>query len=132
MEELIEQWLSFAAQDFDVAKHLYDHYYPRPLEIICYHCQQAAEKAIKAVILSCGAPGGLPKSHDLVFLLNQVKNQVNVENIYPAAQILTPYGVMTRYPGEMDVEEHNARRAVDYAGIILDWARENVKRESAE
>ena len=126
MEELIEQWMSFAAQDFNVAKHLYECYYPRPLEIICYHCQQAAEKAIKAVIISQGAPGGVPKSHDLVFLLNQIKNLVNVESIYQEAQALTPYGVTARYPGEMDLEDRNAELAVRYAEAILTWSKENT------
>ena len=49
-----KSWLDFAQEDFVVAKHLYDALYPKPLEIICYHCQQAAEKAIKAVIVSLG------------------------------------------------------------------------------
>ena len=132
MEELIERWMSFAAQDFDVAKHLYDNYYPRPLEIICYHCQQAAEKAIKAVIISQGAPGGVPKSHDLVFLLNQIKNRVYVEDIYQEAAALTPYGVTARYPGEIDLEERNAARAIECAEVILTWARENSKTGSEE
>ena len=47
---------------------------PRPLNVICYHCQQAAEKAIKALIVYFGSQGGMPKVHDLSFLLNQVKN----------------------------------------------------------
>ena len=28
MEELIKEWLRFAKQDFDVAKHLYETFYP--------------------------------------------------------------------------------------------------------
>ena len=32
-----------------------------------YHCQQSAEKAIKAVIVSLHWPTGIPKSHDLLF-----------------------------------------------------------------
>ena len=33
--------------DLGVAKHLNSQYHPKPLEIICYHCQLSAEKAIK-------------------------------------------------------------------------------------
>lgn len=39
-----------AVIDLRVAKHLEETYRPKPLEIICYLCQQAAEKAIKALI----------------------------------------------------------------------------------
>ena len=41
-----------AKHSLGVARHLYETYRPQPLEIICYHCQQAAEKAIKAVIVA--------------------------------------------------------------------------------
>lgn len=37
-KELIQEWINFAEMDFLTAKHLYDHMYPKPLEIICYHC----------------------------------------------------------------------------------------------
>ncbi|MBR6268935.1 MAG: HEPN domain-containing protein [Selenomonadaceae bacterium] len=47
-----KEWLSFATDDLGVAKHLYETYYPRPLAIICFHCQQAAEKAVKSIIFA--------------------------------------------------------------------------------
>lgn len=37
-KELIQEWIDFAKMDFLTAKHLYEHMYPKPLEIICYHC----------------------------------------------------------------------------------------------
>ena len=49
--------IEFAKTDLGVAKHLDEQYYPKPLEIICYHCQQAVDKAIKAIIISYGAQG---------------------------------------------------------------------------
>ena len=53
MEHEDIMWIEFAKTDLGVAKHLDEQYYPKPLEIICYHCQQAAEKAIKAIIILC-------------------------------------------------------------------------------
>ncbi len=72
MTPATKEWYDMAVTDLGVARHLFENYYPKPLEIICYHCQQAAEKAIKAVILYFGAQGGLPKRHDPSFLLNHV------------------------------------------------------------
>ena len=40
-----KEWLAYAKLDLGVAKHLYDKYYPKPLETICFHCQQSVEKA---------------------------------------------------------------------------------------
>jgi len=88
--------------DLGLAKHLESTYYPKPIEIICYHCQQAAEKGIKALIIHYVAEGGMPKLHDLSFLLNQIKNKVSIEDkYYDYADTLTPYEVSIRYPNEL-------------------------------
>ena len=122
MDQETSTWLEMAKTDYGVANHLFDNYYPKPLEIICYHCQQAAEKALKAIIVENGAQGGMPKLHDLSFLLNQIKNQFVVdEKIYDMADTLTPYGVVVRYPSELFIEEHHAKNALKYAKEILDW-----------
>ena len=47
MTKQVREWYEMAAADLGGAKHLDATYYPKPLELICYHCQQAAEKAIK-------------------------------------------------------------------------------------
>ena len=60
------EWLDFAYMDLSAAEHLLT-MRPLPVEIICYHCQQAVEKAIKAIIISYGAQGGMPKKHNLSF-----------------------------------------------------------------
>ena len=78
MTDETKVWLEFAEKDLGVAKHLYDSFYPRPLEIICFHCQQSAEKAVKALIIHLGAHGGLPKLHDVSFLMLQIKNMVDI------------------------------------------------------
>ena len=91
MDKVFHWWLSVAETDLGVARHLYESYHPKPLEIICYHCQQSAEKAIKAVIIAHGAQGGMPKLHDLSFLLNQIKNMAEIdERYYDYADTLTP------------------------------------------
>ncbi|MBR5760262.1 MAG: HEPN domain-containing protein [Thermoguttaceae bacterium] len=96
-----KEWLSYAESDLGVADHLFKTYRPKPLEIICFHCQQAAEKAVKSIIVLKGSQGGLPKRHDLFLLLNQVKNMVKIdEKFYDYADVLTPYGIAMRYPNE--------------------------------
>ena len=122
-EELM--WLDFAKTDLGVARLLNEKYYPKPLEIICYHCQQAAEKAIKAVIIFHGAQGGMPKKHNLSFLLDQLSNAVNIpEKYYDYADILTPYGVAVRYPNELRIEDRNVIEAIQISGELVNWAEE--------
>ena len=72
-----KEWTSFADKDLDVAVHLFETFRPMPLEIICFHCQQAAEKAVKSVIVLKGSQGGFPRKHDLFLLLGQIKNMAS-------------------------------------------------------
>ena len=125
MNPEVKEWLELAITDFGVAKHLNDTYYPKPIEIICYHCQQSAEKAIKALIVHFGAVGGLPKSHDLSFWLNQIKNMVEIsEDYYDCADALTPYGVAIRYPNDLSLNEKHATDAIMCAEKILTWVKD--------
>ncbi len=123
----VSQWLDMAATDLRVARHLFDTCYPQPYEVICYHCQQSAEKAIKALIIAQGAPGGMPKLHDLSFLLNQIKKMVPIEErIYDYADTLTPYGVSVRYPNELFLEKRHGEKAIQMADEILTWVKDKL------
>ena len=127
MDDLLHRWIAMSKQDYAVAKHLFENFYPKPLEIICYHSQQSAEKAIKTVILSLGAEGGLPRKHDLTFLLNQIKNQVDIDDsVLSAADRLNAYSVNVRYPDELFLEKKDAENALKYAEEILAWAEKYI------
>ncbi|MCI9663482.1 MAG: HEPN domain-containing protein [Lachnospiraceae bacterium] len=122
-----KEWYNMAVMDLGVARHLDETYRPKPLEIICYHCQQAAEKAIKALIIYYGGEGGIPKLHDLSFLLNQIKNKVYIEDkYYDYADTLTPYGVSIRYPNELFLGERHAKEALEFSDEILRWVQNIV------
>lgn len=122
MTQEVKEWYDLAKMDLGVAKHLEDTYHPKPLEIICYHCQQAVEKGIKALILYYGAEGGMPELHDLSFLLSQIKRKVIIDDkYYDYADTLTPYGVSVRYPSELFLEERHAKTAIQYAEEIMQW-----------
>ena len=109
MDDNVQLWLEFANADLETADFLYEKQYPRQLEIICYHCQQAGEKAIKALYIAKEIPGGIPRKHDLWFLLEQMKNIVDIpESIYDAAEKLDPYAIVFRYPGENRVDDYRA------------------------
>lgn len=132
MTEITKRWLESAKTDSGVAEHLLNNYHPKPLEIICYHCQLAAEKAIKALHFEIGFDGGLPKSHDLTFLLNQIKNRVSIgENIFDEADELSQYGVKIRYPDEMFVSEEIAKKSISQANDIIAFV-ENLVAELSE
>ena len=137
--EEYEEWLSFAKMDFDVAMHLNDSFYPKPVSIICYHCQQAAEKAAKALIVYFGSQGGMPKSHDISFLLNQIRNiireqkGIEIENDFiMKADSLSKYGTAPRYPNEIDVEEYHVKKALADSETFLQWVDNVIAAPSVQ
>jgi HEPN domain-containing protein len=67
------------------------------LEDLCFDAQQAAEKAIKAVLLSLGVR--FPYHHDLAELLDlSQKAGESIPKTVKEASRLTRFAVVTRYP----------------------------------
>lgn len=123
----VQRWLDFAENDLAVAKHLLETFHPKPLEIVCYHCQQSSEKAIKAVYIALGIPGGLPKKHDLTFLLEQMKHRVEISDaMFDHADDLNSYSVIVRYPNEIQIDERKVHLAIRYAEEIMLWAEDAI------
>jgi HEPN domain-containing protein len=60
-EELIKSWLKKAEKDLLTAKHELS-FADAVTESICFHCQQAAEKYLKAYLVYLGIP--FIKTHD--------------------------------------------------------------------
>lgn len=121
--EDILAWLDYASMDFEAANTLFDHH-PKPCEIICYHCQQTAEKAIKALYIYFNIPDGIPRKHDLSFLLNQIQEHTEIsKELRKYADILSVCGIISRYPNEIHVDEERTKFALQYAGFILQWAK---------
>src|SRR5688572_2072722 len=92
------------------------------LEDLCFDAQQAAEKAIKAVMIARGA--AFPAIHDLARLLTLLEQSGEAvpPTIADAAR-LTRYAVTTRYPGVAEsVTEVEYHRAVTTAAAVVQWA----------
>lgn len=106
--------LARAKADRNVAGVLY--------EDLCFDAQQAAEKAVKAVLVKRQIP--FPKTHDIIDLLTLLqRGSVDAPEEIMQAGILTEYAVGTRYPGlSEDVTEEEYLEAVELAERILRWA----------
>ena len=119
-EKTLKEWMEFARMDFLAAKHLYEHMYPKPLEIICYHCQQAIEKLLKGVLISRGVT--IEKTHDLGLLAEMLQEYTEVDEKYlEMCDDLTPYGVKIRYPQELFIEEYHVKKALEETQELYDW-----------
>ena len=68
-------------------------------EDLCFDAQQAAEKALKAVLVHLGV--SVPKTHSIGYLLDLIERsqRIHVLKSVRDAMVLTDYAVSTRYPG---------------------------------
>jgi HEPN domain-containing protein len=71
-----------------------------PPDIVCYHAQQTAEKALKALLTAHGVP--FPKTHDLVLLNRLLPSTIDVGLKPQALAELSYFAVESRYPGEFE------------------------------
>lgn len=116
----IRQWLVRADHDLRSARLLFiaD---PPLLDTAVYHCQQTAEKALKAYLTLKDTP--FQKVHALSVLVEQcMQSDPTFAELMDIADMLTPYAVAFRYPGDvLEPAKEDAQEALDAAGKVLDF-----------
>ena len=113
-----KEWVAFAKQDLDSAVYL-KKMVPLPIEIICYHCHQCAEKMLKALLLKKRLY--VPRTHDLMVLYNISKRRYpEINNLKEECIDLTDYSVSARYPYNIELEDYDALNAIESAREIYD------------
>ena len=96
--ELVAQWLEKADGDHAAAEQLLVQG-ARFREIIAFHCQQAVEKYLKALLVRHQVE--FPKTHDIRKLLGLIGTvHPDLAESLRDADVLTPFGVDVRYPSE--------------------------------
>ncbi len=107
-------WLLKADRDINVAK-LVQFHTPDTSDLICYHCPQAGEKYLKALVIHYQIP--LRKTHDLEELLDLLRPfEPNIDDKFHVEAIkLNFYAVGIRYPSPSDPTETEVREALSAA-----------------
>ena len=102
-QELVRAWLIKARNDLTTARQV-GGLPDGPLDTAIYHCQQAAEKAVKGFLAF--HDHRLERSHDVERLVELARNyEARFQQYEEAAITLTPYATAYRYPGESAVLE---------------------------
>ena len=114
-------WLAHASSDLNLAR-LARTRDDILVEQVCFHAQQAAEKALKAVLLFRGIE--FPLTHDIEQLLElaEIGGVVVPVNLDGAGN-LTPYAVEFRYPGHFEeISVGEVDEAISLAAEMVEWA----------
>jgi HEPN domain-containing protein len=119
-QEELRQWFEKADHDLIAAEYLATMHYPRPDEIICFHCQQAAEKYLKGFLFEKHIDP--PRIHNLQKLLELCEN-INTEfsGILRQCSVLNTFSVIPRYPDEFQIAEDDVKKAMQYAAEVKDF-----------
>ena len=90
-------WVRYAEEDLQAARDLAARS-PPLRNVVCFHCQQAAEKYLKALLQELGRV--VPRTHDLEDLLDLLlPHDATLAPLRRGLQSLTEYAVEFRYPG---------------------------------
>ena len=88
---------------------------------VCFHCQQSAEKHLKALLEELGHT--IPKTHDLEDLLNFLLPQhPSLSRCRRGLRLLTGFAVDPRYP-LLHTTKRQAAAALRWAGKVRDACR---------
>jgi HEPN domain-containing protein len=117
-------WLRYAEEDLAAAQRMVEGrgWAPR---IACFHAQQAAEKALKAVLVAEGIP--LQHTHNLELLRDLVPDALRASRIEGNLKRLSEWAIVSPYRGaQPDATHSDAETAIARAGEIVEAACEDV------
>ncbi|MDA3797648.1 MAG: HEPN domain-containing protein [Kiritimatiellae bacterium] len=105
-KDYIKQWILKAEEDLLVVERLIEGQIVAPASI-CFHCQQAAEKYLKAYLIFHKVE--IRRTHNIEFLLSEC-NDIDLVFGEIDAKNLSDYGVDVRYPGDMYIPDESEVR----------------------
>lgn len=112
----VQAWIARAEQDLKTIEYVLPHR-DAPLETVCFHAQQAAEKYLKALLTHYGLP--FRKTHDLSELLQALPVESEVPVAVGDLTALTDAGVSARYPDDLaEYDRELTETLVDQARAV--------------
>lgn len=97
------------------------------LEDLCFHTQQAAEKAIKALLIKHSVK--FPYVHDIAELLTLIeKAGLKIPKLVRQAGKLTRFAVFARYPGiAQEIGDEEYEEALTIAAEVIRWVQSRLR-----
>jgi HEPN domain-containing protein len=95
-------------------------------EDLCFECQQAVEKSLKALLVSINIE--FPWTHLIARLIELIEaNGIDVPEGVKDSIPLTEYAVDTRYPGDYEpIDEADYKEALEIAERVVNWVEREI------
>jgi len=114
----ILRWFEHGDMELATAHHTFETQHPKPLNIICYLCQQSAEKYFKGYLIY-HTEEEAPHIHNLTKLRAMCSQRDRrFDKIAGQCNYLNPYAVQPRYPDEIEIDERLTKIALRSADEI--------------
>ena len=124
MNPAVAEWISKAEGDFATAGREIRARKSPNYDAVCFHCQQCAEKYLKAVLQANNKH--IPKIHFLLELMALVmKFDSSYEMLRADLETLEDYSVRFRYPGEF-AEKDEAQAAYQAAKVVREFVAQKL------
>ena len=119
-KELINSWIKKGKRDLLTAEHELS-FLDAVTESICFHCQQAVEKFLKAYLIHLGI--SFTKTHEIGELITKCANRdKEISAFKEEADKLTDYAIEVRYPEELlEPTSEEAKEAFEIAKRIKEF-----------
>ena len=121
INNITREWLIYAISDLAAANNLAGD--RKQYRNVVYHCQQAAEKALKGYLMHNNIK--FDRTHDLIVLISDcalLDISFNSARLINHCINLNPFSVSIRYPGSVIKADRNAvRKSLNSAARILEF-----------
>jgi HEPN domain-containing protein len=118
------RWLGYSLSDLRAAEKLQHDPDPFPRQV-CFLAQQAAEKALKAVLVLL--QNDFPFTHDLDRLRDLLPDGWAVKSAYPDLAELTIWAVEARYPADLpEAAPVDAAKALQIARAVYHTIEQDI------
>lgn len=123
----VRRWIEKAENDLRNAEYVLTLAVDCPTDTVCFHCQQCAEKYLKALLISRAIP--FPRTHDLSVLLNLAAGIGGFTLKADQVQPLNRYSIEARYPDEWEpIDLLEAKEALRMAKGVRDAVKARLEK----
>jgi HEPN domain-containing protein/predicted nucleotidyltransferase len=123
VEEIIRRWVCKADRDIEAVRRLLESGNGCPYDVACYHCEQAAERYLKALLTFYGIQA--PRTHDIGHLheLLPLRCQLPIPNA--DLEYMSAYGIDSWW----DPDRAQTLRALEIVRSLRGQIRERLPKD---
>ena len=124
-DSYLHEWKRLANMDIDTARQMFNSYEPMPLEVICFHAQQAVEKTFKCYLVYMGLE--VLDTNDLSKLLElSLQFDSSFGDIHEPVEMLSKYIGIYDSPTETILTIQDSESAISNADTIVSFINTKI------